>query len=99
MKTWFVRILVAFCLVGLWLPQLQSEPLPRIQLRPIFPALSLQRTLWMSEAPDHSGRMFIVQQEGRILIVRKGTEGNESKEFLYIVDRKPFVDNEEGLLS
>jgi glucose/arabinose dehydrogenase len=68
-------------------------------MRPIFPALSLKRTLWMSEAPDNTGRMFIVQQEGRIVITRKGTDGSQSKEFLNIVDRKPFFDNEEGLLS
>jgi glucose/arabinose dehydrogenase len=43
--------------------------------------------------------MFIVQQEGRILIVHKGTDGSQSREFLNIVDRKPYVDNEEGLLS
>jgi glucose/arabinose dehydrogenase len=73
--------------------------LPKIEIHPVFPALSLKRTLWMSEAPDDSGRMFIVQQEGRILIARKGTDGSQSKEFLNIVDRKPFVDNEEGLLS
>jgi len=68
-------------------------------MHPIFPALALKRTVWMSESPDESGRLFIVQQEGRVLIVRKGTDGSQSKEFLNIVDRKPFVDNEEGLLS
>ena len=99
MKTRFGTSLVAFCLVGLSLAQLRSESLPRIEMHPVFPALALKRTLWMSEAPDNSGRMFIVQQEGRILITKKGTDGSQSKEFLNIVDRKPFVDNEEGLLS
>jgi quinoprotein glucose dehydrogenase len=68
-------------------------------MRPILPQLSLKRTLWMSEAPDGTGRLFIAQQEGRILIADKGSDGSRSKEFLNIVDRKPFVDNEEGLLS
>src|SRR5262245_14685027 len=99
MKTGFSCRLVAFCLLGLSISRLGSQPLPQIQLRPIFPALSLKRTLWMSEAPDNSGRMFIVQRDGRILITQKGTDGSQSKEFLNIVDRKPFVDNEEGLLS
>jgi glucose/arabinose dehydrogenase len=66
---------------------------------PIFPKTALKRTLWLTEAPDESGRMFIVQQDGRILVVHKGTDGAQTKEFFNIVDRKPFVDNEEGLLS
>jgi len=78
---------------------LGAQPLPPIEIRPIFPALSLNRTLWMSEAPDGTGRLFIVQQDGVILLVQKGSDGGQSKEFLNIVDRKPHVDNEEGLLS
>ena len=78
---------------------LQADSLPKIEMRPLFPQLSLKRTLWMSEAPDGSSRLFIVQQEGRILIVQKGSDGSQSKEFINIVERKPFVDNEEGLLS
>lgn len=73
--------------------------MPRIEIHPVFQALALKRTLWMAEAPDGSGRMFIVQQEGVILVVGKGTDGSQAKEFLNIVDRKPFVDNEEGVLS
>jgi glucose/arabinose dehydrogenase len=96
----WIRTLVLYCLI--LAPNhyyLSAQPLPKIEMHPIFQNLSLKRTVWMSEAPDGSGRMFIVQQDGRILIVQKGSDGSQSKEFLNIVDRKPFVDNEEGLLS
>ena len=91
--------LPVLCCLGLAASLSHAASLPKIEMRPIFPALALKRTLWMSEAPDGSGRMFIVQQDGRVLIVGKGTDGSQSKEFLNIIDRKPFVDNEEGLLS
>ncbi len=76
-----------------------TAPLPEVALQDAFPALTTDRPLWMSEAPDDSGRMFIVEQQGRILIVRKGSDGAEAKEFLNLVARKPFVENEEGLLG
>src|ERR1041384_6618841 len=89
---------LSYCLL-VFAGMLQADSLPKIEMRPLFPQLSLKRTLWMSEAPDGSSRLFIVQQEGRILIVQKGSDGSQSKEFINIVERKPFVDNEEGLLS
>jgi glucose/arabinose dehydrogenase len=73
--------------------------LPKVELQDAFPKLPLDRPIWMSEAPDGSGRFFIVEQPGRILMTRKGGEGSDPKEFLNIADRKPFVENEEGLLS
>ena len=76
-----------------------ARALPSLEMRPVFPALKLERPLWMSEAPDGSGRLFVVDQFGRIVIVRKGTDGAEAREFLNIVDRKPFVEDEEGLLG
>jgi glucose/arabinose dehydrogenase len=79
---------------------LPAQPLPKVQLRPVFPALTtLEHPIWMSEAPDGSGRLFIVDQVGRIVIVSKGTDGNKTNEFLNIIDRQPNSAYEEGLLS
>jgi glucose/arabinose dehydrogenase len=53
----------------------------------------------MEQAPDGSDRFAIVEQDGRILLVRKGADGAEAKEFLNIEDRQPHVSTEQGLLS
>jgi glucose/arabinose dehydrogenase len=85
---------VIFSLGLLILPHLRAaaQPLPRVRLRPAFPALTLDRPVWMCQAPDGSDRRFVVEQTGRILIVRGGGEGSQTREFLNITDRKPFVD-------
>ena len=78
-----------------------AQGLPKIELTSTFPALTLQRPIWMQETSDPSRRFFIVEQVGRIVTVARGADGQEAKEFLNITDRRPWVENanEEGLLG
>jgi glucose/arabinose dehydrogenase len=81
-------IFLWFCTVSVsW-----GKPLPKIQLHPVFPALALDRPVWMSQAPDGSDRFFIVEQPGRIVLVSKGHGGKQAKEFLNIVDRGTYIE-------
>jgi glucose/arabinose dehydrogenase len=73
--------------------------LPAVKFRSVFPELTLDRPVRMEEANDGSGRFFVLEQKGRILVVPKGSDGKQTNEFLNIVDRKPLVFNEEGLLG
>jgi glucose/arabinose dehydrogenase len=76
-----------------------AQPLPKIQLQPVFTNLTIDRPVWMAEPPDGSGRMFVVAQAGTIFIVKKGGDGGAAKEFFNIEDRHPYFDNEDGLMS
>lgn len=76
-----------------------AAELPKVELVPVYPNFELKRALWLAEAPDESGRMFLVEQAGRIIILPADKNGTEGTVFLDIVDRRPHVDNEEGLLG
>lgn len=89
------RCVMAFLSAGLLLLPIfpvAGQPLPKIRLRPVFPALKLDRPIWMSQPPDGSDRLFVVEQPGRILVVPKGGDGSQVKEFLNIADRGTYIE-------
>ena len=79
--------------------QVEGQPLPRIALHPVFPKLECNNPVWMEQAPDGSDRFAIVEQDGRVLLARKGADGAGAKEFLNIEDRQLHVSLEQGLLG
>ena len=93
------RLLFTFGLsVAFGLVSTKAE-LPKIGLKPVWKGLELNRPLWMEPAPDGSGRLFCIEQGGGIVILPKEKSSSKRQEFFNINDRKPWVENEEGLLG
>jgi glucose/arabinose dehydrogenase len=76
-----------------------ADALPKLSVKPAYPSLKFNRPLAMIAAPDGTQREFVVEQDGHVWILPKDRNGSDPKLFLDISDRRPFVDNEEGLLS
>ncbi|MFN7140609.1 MAG: PQQ-dependent sugar dehydrogenase [Limisphaerales bacterium] len=77
----------------------EAASLPKVEMRVAYPELKFERPLWLCEAPDGTGRIFVAQQGGKVLILPKDRNGKETKLFLDLSDRKPWEKNEEGLLG
>ena len=75
--------------------------LPQLKLERVFTNFSMARPLWMSEAPDGTGRFYVVGQDGHVKMLHRGGDGHDAKEVFNISDRQPFVvrENESGLLG
>lgn len=78
---------------------LGAGPFPALELKVAYPELKFTRPVAMNEAPDGSGRLFLVEQGGKIFILPKERDRKDTTLFLDISDRKPHKDNEEGLLG
>ncbi len=76
-----------------------ADTLPNVKTQVVYPALKLNRPLWLCETPDGTKRIFVAQQDGKVLILPKNRTGTETNIFLDLTDRKPWEKNEEGLLG
>lgn len=76
-----------------------ADGLPAIELKDAYPLLTFERPLWLEDAPDDSKRRIVIEQAGRIWLLPQDRNGVEKKLFLDISHRRPFVQNEEGLLA
>jgi glucose/arabinose dehydrogenase len=80
-----------------------EEPIPTIvengyTVEDAFPGLVFNRPLDIQHAGDNSGRIFIVEQAGRIYVI-PGEDSNEREIFMDIVQSVNDSGNEEGLLG
>jgi glucose/arabinose dehydrogenase len=75
--------------------------LPKLGLKPVWEGLESTRPLWLETAPDGSGRLFCLEQGGAIIILPKDKNAAKPKRevFFDISERKPWRENEEGLLG
>jgi glucose/arabinose dehydrogenase len=76
-----------------------ADPLPSLDVKAAFPEIKFNRPLWMEEIPDGSKRVVVVQQEGKVLVLPNRADAHDPGLFIDISDRKPLVQNEEGLLA
>ena len=93
------RLLHSTLLACALVPSIQAADFPKLELKAAYPEIKLARPLWLEESPDGTKRIFVIQQDGKILIMPKDKSGTATKTFLDISDRKPYVQNEEGLLG
>jgi glucose/arabinose dehydrogenase len=101
-----MRLLLAMAVLALWLGGAQAA-LGQATPAAFDPAgfdvglelvaEGLQRPLYVTDANDGSGRLFVVEQDGRIRIVADGAVVEPS--FLDITDRVGAGGNEQGLLG
>ncbi len=96
----FLNAFAALVSLTFFLPTASAATnLPALNLRAVFPDLKFTRPLWMEEVPDGSKRLVVVEQGGLVYLLPQGRNSKEAKTFLDISDRRPFQENEEGLLA
>ncbi len=73
--------------------------LPKMELKPLWTNVPIQRPMWLCEAPDGSQRKFVIEQRGKVLLLPSNPSATKAEVFLDISARNPYTSNEEGLLG
>ncbi len=102
-RRWLLATAACFVLVAsAWLPGLPHSapaeaqgPAPWPQIRLLVAAAGLNQPVHIAHAGDDTGRLFVVERPGRILILRAGPDAV----FLDITGRVLSTGGEQGLLS
>jgi glucose/arabinose dehydrogenase len=74
-----------------------SPPLPEVRLERAFPRLAFDHMTGMYPSPD--GRMFVLEQRGRVLVFDASADPAQAEVFLDIRDRVDSSSTEMGLLG
>ncbi len=90
------RAVLAF-LALLVFSTIQAASLPQLKLVNAYPNLKFKRPLWLEQLAD--GRTFVMEQQGKIHILPKNSDGDSTEVFFDIIKRKPYQKDEEGLLG
>jgi glucose/arabinose dehydrogenase len=73
-------------------------PPTALELEQVFPSLDMENMVFLTHAGDGTDRLFLVLQEGRILVFPNGQDPEEPETFLDIQDQT-ILSSEEGLLG
>ena len=77
----------------------RAEDLPQVQIKNAFPSLKFKRPVAFAWPKDGTDRLFVVEQDGRIVTFSNSAEAKETKVFLDIHEKVNREGNEEGLLG
>lgn len=78
----------------------EAGPAPALELISAFPNLKFELPLWFGVAPDGTGEIYVIEQNGRIFRFKNDAAVKERETFLDIASRIPRRrNNEEGLLA
>ena len=77
----------------------RAENLPQVQIKNAFPNLKFKRPVAFAWPKDGTDRLFVVEQDGRIVTFSNSADAKETSVFLDIHEKVNREGNEEGLLG